>query len=238
MTAEEEVGRVLKALWPSASGAIGDLLPRDVASLRGFYPRLQQFAGNHSRSLQGTIDSQAIVRGDVIAMGPGSIIEAGAVIHDSCRLIVGARCRVRAGAVLRDEIVAGDDCLIGAHSDLARAVLTGPKTELGHAIVFNDSIAGANTLLSAFIGTANTHLERGKEIAIRTRYGALPSGRTYFGALIGDEVRIGSNTTISPGTIVLPHLTIPPSAALLGIVDEERRDAMMRDFFDRWGYGV
>lgn len=236
MTAEDEVGTALRALWPSVSEpALLALLPRDAAALRDFYPRLQQYVDAVPRALHGTIDPAAIVRGEVIAMGPGSVIEAGVIVHESCRLILGARSVVRAGALLRDEVVAGDDCLIGAHCDLARAVLLGPNTALGHAIVFNDSIAGARVLLSAFIGTANTHLTPGKEISIRTRSGRAMTGRTYFGALLGEGVRIGSNAVLSPGTLVLPELTIPPAAVLAGIVDAERRAELMRDYFGRAG---
>jgi NDP-sugar pyrophosphorylase family protein len=230
-----DVDAALPALWPSVTDdALRELLPRDLASLRDFYPRLQQYVGSAPRALEGTIDPAAIVRGDVVSMGVGSVIEAGAIVHESCRLILGPGSRVRAGTLLRDEVVAGADCLIGSHCDVARSVLLGPGTALGHSIVFNDSIAGARVLLSAFIGAANTHLTPGKEIAIRTRGGRVPTGRTYLGALLGDGVRIGSTATLSPGTIVLPELTIPSAAVLVGIIDAARREELMRDFFQRW----
>jgi NDP-sugar pyrophosphorylase family protein len=233
-----DVDAALPALWPSVTDdALRELLPRDLASLRDFYPRLQQYVGSAPRALEGTIDPAAIVRGDVVSMGAGSVIEAGAIVHESCRLILGPGSRVRAGTLLRDEVVAGADCLIGSHCDVARSVLLGPGTALGHSIVFNDSIAGARVLLSAFIGAANTHLTPGKEIAIRTRGGRVPTGRTYLGALLGDGVRIGSTATLSPGTIVLPELTIPSAAVLVGIIDAARREELMRDFFQRWDPG-
>jgi NDP-sugar pyrophosphorylase family protein len=235
MTPAEEVAAALGALWPSVSDErLRALLPRDLETLRDFYPRLQKFVSETPRKIEGAIDPAAIVRGDIIAMGEGSVIEAGAIIDESCRLILGARSHVRAGAILRDEIVVGDDCLIGAHCDLARSVLLGPGTAFGHSIVFNDGIAGAGVLLSAFIGAANTHLTHGKEITIRTRAGRAATGRTYLSALLGDGVRIGSNATLSPGTIVLPRLAIPAAAVLIGIIDAARRDELMRDFFDRW----
>ncbi|MDQ3279955.1 MAG: hypothetical protein M3Q69_00915 [Acidobacteriota bacterium] len=236
MSAEAELESVLRGLWPSVTdAALRDLLPHDLASLGDFYPRLQQYVDAAPRAMHGTIDPAAIVRGDVISMGEGSIIEAGAIVHESCRLILGARSVIRAGALLRDEILVGDDCLIGAHSDLARTVLVGPGTALGHSIVFNDSIIGAHVLLSAFVAAANTHLTAGKEISIRTRAGGVLTGRTYLGALIGDGVRIGNNTALAPGTIVMPELRIPQAAVLLGIVDAERREQLMRNFFERWG---
>lgn len=235
MTPAGELAAALQALWPSVTDPrLRALLPHDLDSLRDFYPRLQQYVSEEPRRMEGTIDAAAIVRGDIVSMGPGSIIEAGAIIHESCRLILGPGSHVRAGCLLRDEVVVGTDCLVGSHSDLARSVLLGPVTALGHSIVFNDGIAGAHVLLSAFIGAANTHLTPGKEIAIRTRAGRVATGRTYLSALLGDGVRIGSTATLSPGTIVLPDLTIPSAAVLVGIVDAVHRERLMRDFFERW----
>jgi NDP-sugar pyrophosphorylase family protein len=230
-----ELGAVLQQLWLSVDdAALRDLLPRDFETLRDFYPRFQQYVDRAPRKLEGTIDPAAIVRGDVISMAPGSVIEAGAIIHESCRLILGSNSRVRAGALLRDEVLIGADCLIGSHCDVARSVLL-DGAALGHSIVFNDSIAGARSLLSAFIGAANTHLTPGKEIAIRTATGSIPTGRKYFGALLGDGVRIGSTATLNPGTIILPNLTIPSGAVLIGIIDAARRQQLMHDFMERWG---
>jgi NDP-sugar pyrophosphorylase family protein len=230
-----EVESALRQLWPSVTdAALRALLPHDLESLHDFYPRFQQFVADAPRALEGTIDPAAIVRGDVLAMGPGSVLEAGAIVHESCRLILGPNSRVRAGTLLRDEVVAGADCLIGSHCDVARSVLL-DGAALGHSIVFNDSIAGARSLLSAFIGAANTHLTPGKEISVRTRTGNIPTGRKYFGTLLGDGVRIGSTAVLSPGTIVLPELTIPSGAVLIGIIDAVRREQLMHDFFERWG---
>jgi NDP-sugar pyrophosphorylase family protein len=235
VSAEVELEQVLGALWPSVTDpALRALLPHDAASLRDFYPRLQQYVSDAPRGMAGTIDRDAIVRGDVISMGAGSAIEAGAIVHESCRLILGPNSRVRAGSLLRDEVVAGADCLIGAHCEVARSVLLGPGTELGHVVVFNDGIAGGGVLISGFIGAANTHLTKGKTISIRTRNGRVDTGRTYLGALIGENVRIGSTVTLSPGTIVLPGLELPPGASLLGIIDAERGEQLMSDFFERW----
>jgi UDP-3-O-[3-hydroxymyristoyl] glucosamine N-acyltransferase len=236
VSAESEIDAALCALWPSVRDpALRALLPRDAAAIGDFYPRLQRFVADAPRAIHGTIDRDAIVRGDVIALGEGSIIEAGAVIHESCRLIAGRNTVVRAGSFLRGEVVVGDECLIGSHCDVTRSVLLGPATELGHAIVFNDSIAGAGTMLSAFVGTANTHLVKGKTIAIRTRDGRFETGRQWLGALIGEHVRIGPNATLSPGTIVREQLALPPASVLVGIIDAERREQLMRDFFERAG---
>ena len=50
-----EVESALRQLWPSVTdGALLELLPRDLDSLRGFYPRFQQFVdrARHGGSLR------------------------------------------------------------------------------------------------------------------------------------------------------------------------------------------
>jgi hypothetical protein len=64
-----EVESALRQLWPSVTDdALHALLPHDLGSLRDFYPRLQQYVGAAPRTLEGTIDPAAIVRGDIIAL--------------------------------------------------------------------------------------------------------------------------------------------------------------------------
>lgn len=229
---------LLAQLW-SEEGlppGLSQILPRSTDLLRDFYFALQRFLDGATGEQSGKVDPAAMVRGRIVALGEDSIIEAGAVIHESCRLIAGARCRIRPGAILRDEIVVGDDCLIGSHSEVARTVI-GNGTALGHHVVCADSVIGSNVLVAAFIGIANTHLRKGSEISIRLPKGTFRTGRQYLGAMVGDGARIGSTVTICPGTVIMPGLSIPPGTVLMGVVDEERRTTLMRDFFARWGNG-
>src|SRR5579863_10414981 len=117
------VFEVLRSLWDLApEDPRHHLLPLDRASLEEFLPRLRAFVAAAPAQMRGTVDSAALVRGKIVSMGEGSVVEAGAVIDQSCRLVLGARSIVRAGAVLRHEVVVGADCLIGAHCEVVRSV--------------------------------------------------------------------------------------------------------------------
>ena len=239
MSRAEELELMLQQLWDrSLTPSLRSLLPTDLQSLSDFYLRLQKHFDDAPRFIEGTIDPAALVEGDVVSMGEGSVIEAGAIIHQSCRLILGKRSTIRSGAVLRDEVIVGDDCMVGSHCEIMRSVIAGPDTALGHHVVVGDSIIGGGALMSGFIAVANTHIRRGEEIALRLRAGRLLTGRAYLGVMMGDRVRIGGTTTICPGTVILPGLDLPPGAVLLGVIDARRCDELMDDFFGRWGDGV
>jgi NDP-sugar pyrophosphorylase family protein len=234
MSNDEHVFEVLRSLWDlPPHDPRHRLLPLDRASLEEFRHRLREFVSSAPRQMKGTIDPAALIRGEIVSMGEESVIEAGAVIHHSCRLILGARSVVRACAVLRDEVVVGDDCLIGAHCEVVRSVLLGPRSYLGHFVYMGDSIGGRDVMVAGNVMMANTSVSK-KPIVLRNHGARLNSTRTNLGALIGDRVQFGASSTLSPGCIVLPGLALPPQVALHGTIDRARRRMLMRELSRGW----
>ena len=225
---------LLASLWQRpADDPVSDLLPNrwdEVFSLRD---RLKDYLDRCPRRLHGTIDPAAIVRGEIVSMGPGSVIEAGAVVHESCRLVLGANSRLRSTSLARDEVVVGSDCLIGAYCELARCIV-GSRTATGHWVFVGDSVLGANNMLAGAVFIANTTLREGRTIRVSTPEGEIDSGRTHLGMLSGDGVRFGAQVLVSPGTVVHPGLIVPPGSVLQGIVDEGRTRALMAQFRTAW----
>jgi acetyltransferase-like isoleucine patch superfamily enzyme len=213
---------------------LAPLLPRDRESLQHFYDRLRAFVAAAPRIRDGLVDPRACVDGEIISMGQGSVIEGGAIVHPSCRLMLGARSTVRAGAVLRDEVVVGPDCMIGVHCEVVRSVILGPFTYLGHFNYVADSIIGGDVNVAGNLMMANTTLTRRRSIPLVHRGVKTDSGRSHLGALVGDGVRFGASTTVCPGCIVLPGLTLPPGVTLYGTIDAPRRRALMRHFSRTW----
>lgn len=229
------VFEVIRSLWSSTSGdAIDAILPTDAGSLEHFYEAFRAFVSSAPRQRSGHIEAGATVAGEIISMGPDSRIEAGAVVHPSCRLILGPRSVIRAGTVLRDEVVVGPDSLIGTHCEVVRTVMLGPHTCLGHFIYLADSIVGAHVNVAGNVMVANTTVKPGTTIHLLHAGTKVDSRRTHLGALIGDRVRFGASTTVCPGCIILPGLMLPPSVTLHGTVDAARRRALMKQFSRTW----
>jgi NDP-sugar pyrophosphorylase family protein len=234
MTSAADLWETIRGLWPGDHGPLASLLPRDAAALAAFRTSLGAFVSAAPRRVAGAVDPGAIVRGTIVSMGPESVVEAGAVVHESCRLVLGARSRVRSGAVLRDDVVVGDDCLVGAHCEVARVVLLGPHTCLGHHVYLADSIVGTDVNVAGNVFAANTPLRSGTTVRMRFAGENIDSGRSHFGALVGNGVRFGASTTLCPGCIVVPGLRLPPGVVLYGTIDAARRETLMRRFFAAW----
>lgn len=235
MSDKGDVFDIIRGLWKtSPDDPVAGILPRDADSLADFYPRLKRFVADAPREHAGSIDGAALVRGEIVSMAEGSVIEAGAVIHESCRLLLGPRSRVRSGAVLRDEVVVGADCLIGVHCEVFRSVLLGPRTQLGHFVLLADSIVGGEVSVAGNVVFASSMVEKGRTVSLKHEGQKIETGRSHLGALVGDGVRLGASTTLCPGCIVTPGLALPPAATLYGTVDPRRRAALMQRFFEAW----
>jgi len=227
---------VIRSLWDvPPDNPLAPLLPRDRESLLNFYKHLREFVSAAPRVCDGFIDPHAHVQGEVVSMGPGSVIEAGAMVHSSCRLILGDRSTIRPGAVLRGEVVVGADCLIGVHCEVVRSVVLGPHSYLGHFVYVADSIIGRDVNVAGNFMVANTTVSKRDTIPLVHKGTKTNSGRSHLGALVGDGVRFGASTTVCPGCIVSPGLALPPGVVLYGTVDAARRRALMKSFSRTWG---
>jgi NDP-sugar pyrophosphorylase family protein len=211
-------------------------VPRDADALARFYSDLKAFVSQAPRAVGGLVEPGAIVRGEIVSLGADSVVEAGAIIHESCRLVLGAGSRIRGGAMLRDEVVIGPNCVVGAHCELTRTVVLGPNSFLGHYVYLGDSIVGRDVSLSGNVLTANTKSAGDGSVHMKFRGELVDSGRTHFGALIGDGVRFGASTLLCPGCVVMPGLSLPPGVVLYGTIDLARRNALMRRFFSTWDF--
>lgn len=230
------IDEALGSLWePAGDPRLDALLPRSVAAFEGFPEALAAYVGRAPRELQGFVDASAIVRGDIVSMGAGSVIEAGAVIHETCRLILGAGSRIRSGAVLRGPVVVGERCLIGVHCEVWRTIILGPGTAVAHGNFLGDSIIGRGALVSGNVIVANHTMRPGRTVTFRRGREALDSGRSHLGALVGDGAKLGMSTHLCPGTIVMKELSIPPGMVLFGTIDSARRRALVDRFFREWG---
>jgi len=101
------------------------------------------------------------------------------VIDHSCRLILARRSVVRAGAVLRHEVVVGDDCLIGAHCEVVRSVILGPRSYLGHFVTWGQHW-GTRHHVAGNVMMANTLVEKG-QVGLRYRAARVNTNRTKSG---------------------------------------------------------
>jgi len=140
-------------------------------------------------------------RGDV-AIHRTAIVEVGAVLKGP--LIIGPHCFVASGAYLRGGCWIDERCIFGPGAELKTSFMfSGSK--LAHFNFVGDSILGTGVNLEAGSIVCNYRNDREhKEVRVRVGEQLHGTGCDKFGALIGDQSRVGANAVIAPGGLLLP----------------------------------
>ncbi|SDU93403.1 LbetaH domain-containing protein [Pseudomonas mucidolens] len=139
---------------------------------------------------------------DEIAIHHTAVVEDGAVLKGP--LIIGAHCFIAAGAYLRGGCWLDEHCIIGPGAELKTSfVFSGSK--LAHFNFVGDSVLGHGVNLEAGSIVANYRNERAdKEVQVRIDGRLQHTGCEKFGALLGDQCRIGANAVLAPGAVLQP----------------------------------
>jgi NDP-sugar pyrophosphorylase family protein len=200
----------LPELWRALPEALASLYdPEAPWSLLGS-PLEEILDALPSDGIEIRMSPDAHLIGDRIAIGRGTRVLPGAVIEGPAR--IGRDCEIRPGAYIRGGCWLGDGCVVGASSELKRAILLdGAKAP--HLNYVGDSILGAAVNLGA--GTVLSNFRHdGREILIPRRDGRLATGRRKLGAVLGDGVLTGCNSVLHPGVVVGRETQIYPGVQL------------------------
>lgn len=135
-----------------------------------------------------------------IAVHRHSKIEDGAILKGPA--ILGPDCFVAAGAYVRGGCWLEGSNILGPGCELKSSFLFS-GTKLAHFNFVGDSILGHKVNLEAGSIVANYRNETdGGPIRIRLGADLIATNATKFGAILGDETRVGANAVIAPGAIL------------------------------------
>lgn len=156
---------------------------------------------------------------DEIAVHRSATVEAGAVLKGP--LIIGAHCFIAAGAYLRGGCWVDEDCIFGPGAELKSSfVFKGSK--LAHFNFVGDSVLGAGVNLEAGSIVANYRNERAdKEVLVRIEGRLQRTGCDKFGALLGDQCRVGANGVLAPGAVLKPGSVVGRGQVFDGEVQDD-----------------
>ncbi|MGI1988733.1 hypothetical protein [Shewanella glacialipiscicola] len=135
-----------------------------------------------------------------VAIHKTATVESGAVLKGP--LIIGPHCFIAAGAYLRGGNWVAEHCTFGPGAELKSSfVFSG--TKLAHFNFVGDSILGEDVNLEAGSIICNYRNERqNKEVLVRIGTKLHRTGCEKFGAIVGDNCRIGANAVLAPGAIM------------------------------------
>jgi NDP-sugar pyrophosphorylase family protein len=151
------------------------------------------------KSLMASLPSSYTVK-DGIAIHSSANIEEHVILKAPA--IIGPKCFIASHAYLRGSVYLIGSNSIGPGCEI-KSSLVFPSTNLAHFNFVGDSVLGSNINMEAGAIIANHFNERSdKMITVKTDHREIETGSEKFGALVGDDCKIGANAVLSPGTIL------------------------------------
>ena len=128
-------------------------------------------------------------------------------------IIIGKDCDLRNAAVLRENVIIGDNCVVGNSTEL-KNVLMFNKAKAPHFNYVGDTVMGYNSHIGAGVICSNLKLNE-TDIVLNNE---LQTNLRKFGAIIGDNVQVGCNSVLNPGTIIGKNTDVYPLSNVRGII--------------------
>lgn len=135
-----------------------------------------------------------------IAIHHTAIIEQGVTLKPP--LIINANCKISAHAYFREGVYLEEFVKIGPSSEIKSSIICS-HSAIAHMNYIGNSIIGSRVNFEAGSIAANHYNERkNKSIQVTYQGKIEDTGLRKFGALVGDDSKIGANAVLSPGTIL------------------------------------
>ena len=152
------------------------------------------------------------VIGENVFLGEGTIVEPGVYIRGPAW--IGKNCEIRHGAYIRENVIAGDGCVLGNSCEFKNCVLLS-GAHVSHFSYVGDSVVGGDVNLGAGVILSNYRLD-GQAIRVRVAGQLVETGLRKFGAMVGDRASIGCNAVVNPGSLVAKEARILPGTIWRG----------------------
>lgn len=130
--------------------------------------------------------------------------------------IIGPHTEVRHCAFVRGSALVGADCVVGNSVELKNVILF-DNVQTPHYNYVGDSILGYKSHMGAGSITSNVKSDKAL-VTVRTPEGRIETGLKKFGAMLADEVEIGCNSVLNPGTVIGRHAIVYPTSCVRGMI--------------------
>ncbi|MBI2595769.1 NTP transferase domain-containing protein [Candidatus Daviesbacteria bacterium] len=188
------------------------IIRNDMGSIPISYPwqileaTQKLFSGMKKSLILGKVEKGVTIKGKIF-LGKGSIIKSGAYLEGN--FYIGENCVIGPNCYLKGFAALGNNCFVGNGSEVVRSSL-GNDVSLRHQSYVGDSIIGNTTNFGAGSKVANLRHDF-KNIKMMINNELTDTGRNKFGAVIGDGVKLGINTSVYPGVKIGSFKTTLPN---------------------------
>lgn len=130
--------------------------------------------------------------------------------------IIDHEAEVRHCAFIRGSAIVGKGAVVGNSVELKNVVLF-DKVQTPHYNYVGDSVLGYKAHMGAGSITSNVKSDK-TPVVVKEPGCPHETGRKKFGAILGDNVEVGCNSVLNPGTVVGRRSNIYPTSCVRGVI--------------------
>lgn len=130
--------------------------------------------------------------------------------------IIGKEADIRHCAYIRGNAIVGEGAVVGNSTELKNVILFN-KVQVPHYNYVGDSILGFKAHMGAGSITSNVKSDK-TLVSVKFNEDSIKTGLKKVGAMLGDNVEVGCNSVLNPGTVVGRNAHIYPLSMVRGFV--------------------
>ena len=171
--------------------------------------------GDFIRKLGETLSQEEYEKvGEDVWIARSAKVFPSAYIHGPA--IIGKESEVRHCAFIRGNALVGEGAVVGNSTELKNVVLFN-KVQVPHYNYVGDSILGYQAHMGAGSITSNVKSDK-TLVVVKSREEQIETGLKKFGAMLGDQVEVGCNSVLNPGTVIGKETNIYPTSCVRGYI--------------------
>ena len=123
---------------------------------------------------------------------------------------------IRHCAYIRGKAIVGRGAVVGNSVELKNCILF-DGVQVPHFNYVGDSVLGYKSHMGAGAVTSNVKSDK-TPVTVSYDGKKIETGRKKFGAMLGDNVEVGCNSVLNPGTVIGSHSNVYPLSSVRGYV--------------------
>jgi NDP-sugar pyrophosphorylase family protein len=153
-------------------------------------------------------------KGDDIWIAKSAKVFDSAYIGGPC--IIDEDAEVRHCAFIRGSAIVGKRAVVGNSTELKNVILFN-KVQVPHYNYVGDSILGYMSHMGAGSITSNVKSDK-TLVVIKNGEELIETGIKKVGAMLADNVEVGCNSVLNPGTVICTDTNIYPTSCVRGVI--------------------
>lgn len=177
-------------------------------------PKIKDFIKEKSLTLSSDFEQIE----EFVWIGKNVTIEKNVTIKGPA--IIGHETELRHCAYIRENVIISNGVTVGNSTEVKNSLIF-DKVQIPHFNYVGDSVLGYKAHLGAGVILSNVKSTKDNIKVVLDENDYLSTGLRKFGAVLGDNVEVGCNAVLNPGTVVGRNSIIYPLTFARGYIPEQ-----------------